>query len=1036
MNAKLTRLESEYNEIRSYFDTSEKINIVETRGNPPERYTVEYNIKGLEVDASGQIRIKEVFQIEISLPIDYPRSPPRCKPLSSVFHPNFSPSSICIGDFWAASETLCDLIVRIGMMIAYQSFNIQSPLNGEAAKWADENRDKLPIDKFEMFQENAGAQISAKEATVVSKPPSPSCENCGAVSELSNCMGRHYVCDDCTIASCSVCRGNICVLCDDHHICHKCNTGIEEIKLEYNKIKSTSFLDAGIYLKEVIDNGKEHTKIVDLLDEFNKELTYVEGIERDVNILFNERKYILSNQKIYELPNSYKSDAINEIKLFLDDRVDKINQLSQDGERLRSTDIKKALDVYLEIKDLTCDFYNIKETINEISKEIDLKEELLLKAEYCIEERDCFAANDILGQLTKNYTNSKIDELARYTTDRMAKAKDVFAKGEKEKDLIVLKRLYGEVKAIANDYPYIDVLIKKNTVFLKSLESNYQTISKLIEDKKIAKANVVIKNIQKTYHDEDIIAKFIMCCEVHELSIKKRNRLIANSLIGVLSCFMVLMGLFALKNYSLASYRKANDYFVNGVNLIEQNNFKKARIELRLARKFLWRAYLSKIKEASLLSEKINSQLNSEKYLRGINGNIMHNGSYVPISKYEEILKLESLITTGDGMRRDSFFLGALNEYSNAIKLCNKLLPAYCTNETLKKTTDKINETKILQIEGLIEKADNYFERKQWEESKVSYKECLAYYNLSGLNNSSFLNHINDRYRKSNINIEIAQKNKEKEKRSAERETLKRKLVEMVREAERNYSQSKWTNAKLLYGYCKEFYEKNSINDEKLLGAISSRIYMSNVNTVIANGDYSYENNKHLDALNYYTNALSLLKNNNINDKQLVNALNKKTSEATYSLANNNYIATVNKYNYLVSINRYDDALESLESSQVFFENINKPEDKSINEIQVKLKKLASEHQDRVLIPILTGYLEDRIESLLSSAHGVSAGFSTTQINLHSKNNMEYVFKISGSMFFINSNQRERITYGLKCSYHVASKTWSFSDRSHYKINM
>jgi hypothetical protein len=53
---------------------------------------------------------------------------------------------VCIGDFWAASEGLDDLIIRIGRMISYQEYNTKSPLNGLAAKWAAQNASLLPID--------------------------------------------------------------------------------------------------------------------------------------------------------------------------------------------------------------------------------------------------------------------------------------------------------------------------------------------------------------------------------------------------------------------------------------------------------------------------------------------------------------------------------------------------------------------------------------------------------------------------------------------------------------------------------------------------------------------------------------------------------------------------------------------------------------------------------------------------------------------------------------------------------------------------
>ena len=42
------------------------------------------------------------------------------------------------------------LVVRIGEMIAYQAYNIKSPLDGEAAMWADLNQSELPIDSRAM----------------------------------------------------------------------------------------------------------------------------------------------------------------------------------------------------------------------------------------------------------------------------------------------------------------------------------------------------------------------------------------------------------------------------------------------------------------------------------------------------------------------------------------------------------------------------------------------------------------------------------------------------------------------------------------------------------------------------------------------------------------------------------------------------------------------------------------------------------------------------------------------------------------------
>jgi ubiquitin-protein ligase len=122
------------------------IEISGTAGLPPEVYRVTYNISGLYVAATGDILERATHILDVNLTLGYPRRAPQCRMVTPIFHPNFDDSMVCIGDFWAASEGLDDLIIRIGRMIAYQEYNTKSPLNGLAAKWAAENTHLLPID--------------------------------------------------------------------------------------------------------------------------------------------------------------------------------------------------------------------------------------------------------------------------------------------------------------------------------------------------------------------------------------------------------------------------------------------------------------------------------------------------------------------------------------------------------------------------------------------------------------------------------------------------------------------------------------------------------------------------------------------------------------------------------------------------------------------------------------------------------------------------------------------------------------------------
>lgn len=144
------RLTTDFRLMQERFTTFPLIHLERAIGNPPETYVVSYHIRGIERVIGERVVYRDYHEVEIKLPGTYPRTPPICRMLTPVFHPNIEPAIICIGDHWTASEKLPDLVVRIGEMIAYQAHNIKSPLDGEAAMWTDLHGDMLPIDARDM----------------------------------------------------------------------------------------------------------------------------------------------------------------------------------------------------------------------------------------------------------------------------------------------------------------------------------------------------------------------------------------------------------------------------------------------------------------------------------------------------------------------------------------------------------------------------------------------------------------------------------------------------------------------------------------------------------------------------------------------------------------------------------------------------------------------------------------------------------------------------------------------------------------------
>lgn len=151
---RVRRLTSDAKTLAVAFRNFPLIQVSDTQGNPPDRYQITFNIRGLVRGPGGEPVFRDQHVAEIQLTSNYPRQSPKCRMLTPIFHPNIEPAAICVGDHWTAGERLVDLIIRIGEMISYQAYNIKSPLDGDAAMWADKNAQHLPVDKRDMRPPN------------------------------------------------------------------------------------------------------------------------------------------------------------------------------------------------------------------------------------------------------------------------------------------------------------------------------------------------------------------------------------------------------------------------------------------------------------------------------------------------------------------------------------------------------------------------------------------------------------------------------------------------------------------------------------------------------------------------------------------------------------------------------------------------------------------------------------------------------------------------------------------------------------------
>src|SRR5437867_4500485 len=107
------RLQADHVRLQEFVRRHPRVQLLRAEGDPPERYQLRYQVRGLRQKDDQLVEVDDHL-VEIALPRNYPRTPPQCRMLTPVFHPNIAPHAVCIGDHWSAGESLASIVARIG----------------------------------------------------------------------------------------------------------------------------------------------------------------------------------------------------------------------------------------------------------------------------------------------------------------------------------------------------------------------------------------------------------------------------------------------------------------------------------------------------------------------------------------------------------------------------------------------------------------------------------------------------------------------------------------------------------------------------------------------------------------------------------------------------------------------------------------------------------------------------------------------------------------------------------------------------------
>lgn len=158
----------------------------------PEKYGILFHCKGLsklsEKDEPTEI---DKHVMEVVFGYDYPSVPPRYIWLTDIWHPNIKLPYICTtGRPFAISTSLDQICLMVGQMIQYRNYNIEDPLNKEAAQWAAKNKKRFPIETRDLI---TGQEYSRPLVSLVDEVPIDLLEGETAQSEGENSSGNSLV---------------------------------------------------------------------------------------------------------------------------------------------------------------------------------------------------------------------------------------------------------------------------------------------------------------------------------------------------------------------------------------------------------------------------------------------------------------------------------------------------------------------------------------------------------------------------------------------------------------------------------------------------------------------------------------------------------------------------------------------------------------------------------------------------------------------------------------------------------------------------
>lgn len=152
----LIRVEYEWRQLQRGFAYHPNVRVTPILGDPPSEYQIEYTVRTLSVNESGQLEYADTVTMHVVLPPGFPYEAPSVQPVTAVFHPNVSWEGVHLSTPWQPTDTLIEYIRKIGELLAWRVYDPEAVINTVAMDWLDANAGLLPMDATADFSVDAG----------------------------------------------------------------------------------------------------------------------------------------------------------------------------------------------------------------------------------------------------------------------------------------------------------------------------------------------------------------------------------------------------------------------------------------------------------------------------------------------------------------------------------------------------------------------------------------------------------------------------------------------------------------------------------------------------------------------------------------------------------------------------------------------------------------------------------------------------------------------------------------------------------------